>query len=62
MKSSRIMRNFAPAALANAYCMYQEDHFCIMIEKYSATIKKKIEKKLCEMDYFTRKFMKVYKL
>ena len=56
------MRNFAPAASANAQYIYQENHFCIMIEKYRATMKKKIEKKLSEMDYFTRRFMKVYKL
>ena len=39
MKSSPIMRNFAPAALANVQDIYQEDNFCIMIEKYCATMK-----------------------
>ena len=33
MKSSRLMRNFAPAALAIAQGIYKEDHFRIIIGK-----------------------------
>ena len=33
MKSSRLMRNFAPPALAIAQGTYKEDHFRIIIEK-----------------------------
>ena len=39
MKSSRIMRNFAPAALAIAQDIYKEDHFRVIIEKYGASVK-----------------------
>ena len=39
MKSSRIMRNFAPAALAIPQDIYKEDHFPIIIEKYCASVK-----------------------
>ena len=33
MKSSRIMRDFTPAALAIAQGIYKEDHFRIIVEK-----------------------------
>ena len=33
MKSSCIMRNFAPAALSIAQDIYKEDYFYIIIEK-----------------------------
>ena len=39
MKSSRIMRNSAPAALAIAQDTYKENHFRIIIEKYGANVK-----------------------
>ena len=39
MKSSRIMRNFAPAALAIAQDIYKEDHFRVIIKKYGASVK-----------------------
>ena len=62
MKSSRTMRNSAPAALAIAQDIYKEDYFRIIIEKYSVSVKIKPKWKLCEIDYFTGKFIKVYKL
>ena len=39
MKSSRIMRNSAPVALAIAQDIYEEDHFCIIIKNYGAGVK-----------------------
>ena len=39
MNSSRIMRNTAPAALVIAQDTYKEDHVCIIIEKYGASVK-----------------------
>ena len=39
MKFSRIMRNFAPAALAIAQDLYEEDHFRFIIEKYCTSVK-----------------------
>ena len=39
MKSSRIMLNSAPAALAIAQDIYKENHFRIIIEKYGASVK-----------------------
>ena len=39
MKSSRIMRNSAPAALEIAQDTYKENHFRIIIEKYGANVK-----------------------
>ena len=62
MKFSRIMRNFTPAALAIAKDLYKEDHIRIIIGKYSASRKLKPKQKLCEMDYVSGKFIKVYKL
>ena len=62
MKSSRIMRNTAPAALVIAQDTYKEDHVCIIIEKYGASVKIEPKWKLCEIDYFIGEFMKVYKL
>ena len=56
------MRNFSPAALAIADDIYKEDHFRNIIEKHCASVKIKPKQKICEMDYDTRKFMKVYKL
>ena len=56
------MRNFAPAAPAIAQDIYKEDHFCIIIEKYDASVKIRPTWNLWEIDYFTWKFMKVYKL
>ena len=56
------MLKFAPAALAIAQDIYKEAHHCIIIEKYCASVKIKRKQKSCEMDYVTRKFMKVYKL
>ena len=56
------MLKFAPAALAIAQDIYKEAHHCIIIEKYCASVKIRRKQKNCEMDYVTRKFMKVYKL
>ena len=39
MKSSRIMRNSVPVALAIAQDIYKEDHFRIIIKKYGASVK-----------------------
>ena len=41
MKFSRIMRNFAPAALVIAQDLYKADHFRIIVEKYCASVKLK---------------------
>ena len=56
------MRNFAPPALVTGQDLYKEDHFRIIIEKYYASVKLDRNKNLCEMDYVTGKFMKVYEL
>ena len=52
MNSSRIMRNSYPSALAFAQDIDMEEHFRIIIEKYSVSLKIKLKWKNWEVDYF----------